>query len=115
MGRAARGRRPQSRGLLAGASGDLARPERVSDLLEYWGGEPAGRYAALFKPGNEFALQFGSEDPGTWRPALEVLLESGEEHGLAAARSHGYRLVEIADHLGVHESTISRRLRKKGA
>ena len=46
---------------------------------------------------------------------FRVLLENGQDWGLAAARAHGYRLREIATHLGVHESTVSRRLRKKGA
>jgi putative transposase len=29
----------------------------------------------------------------------------------AAYRRHGYRLAEIADHLGVHYATVSRRLK----
>jgi hypothetical protein len=69
----------------------------------------------LFESDNELALLYGAEDPGLWRPALDVLLENGQDWGLAAARAHGYRLREIAAHLGVHESTVSRRLRKKGA
>jgi IS30 family transposase len=34
---------------------------------------------------------------------------------IAAAREHGYRLAEIVAHLGVHESTVSRRLRRSAA
>lgn len=92
----------------------LARADRVAELLEVWGGEGESRYAALFEPANPIALQFGSGDPACWRPTLEVLLENGQDHGLAAARSYGYRLQEIADHLGVHHSTVSRRLRTRG-
>ena len=103
------------RALVTPARNPLARVDRVTELLEVWGGNALDRYASLFEPGNELALQYGTEDPGTWRPALDVLLENGQELGLAAARAHGYRLSEIAAHVGVHESTISRRLRKKGA
>ena len=103
------------RALLRGSRNPLVRSERVADLLEVWGGQASERYGALFDPGNELALLYGSEDPGIWRPALHVLLENGQRRGLAAARANGYRLSEIAAHLGVHESTISRRLRKKGA
>jgi hypothetical protein len=79
------------------------------------GGAPGERYGSLFDPANTLAVQFGVTDPAEWRPPLDVLLENGQDRGLAAARSHGYRLREIADHLGVHESTVCRRLRKKGA
>jgi putative transposase len=102
------------RGLRQADGGRLARADRVAELLEVWGGEPANRYAALFEPANPLALQFGTADPADWRPTLEVLLENGQDHGLTAARAYGYRLREIADHLGVHESTVCRRLRKKG-
>jgi REP element-mobilizing transposase RayT len=100
---------------LRGAHGTpLARADRVAELLEISGGDPADRYAALFEPANPIALQFGSTDPAEWRPSLDVLLENGEDHGLVTARAYGYRLREIADHLGVHHSNVSRRLRTKG-
>jgi putative transposase len=46
-------------------------------------------------------------------PALALLLKSGrpEEVGMAY-RKYGYRLGEIAQQLGVHYSTVSRRLRR---
>jgi putative transposase len=44
-------------------------------------------------------------------PPLETLLD-GELGILTAHRLHGYRLREIAAHLGVHSSTVSRRLRR---
>ena len=102
------------RALCVTESGLLAQADRVAELLEVWGGKAADRYPGLFEPANPIALQFGSADPAVWRPTLEVLLENGQDHGLAAARSYGYRLQEIADHLGVHHSTVSRRLRTKG-
>ena len=49
------------------------------------------------------------------RPSLRVLFQrSGEPMQLiyVAYRQYGYRLAEIADHLGVHAATVSRRLRQ---
>jgi REP element-mobilizing transposase RayT len=46
------------------------------------------------------------------RPPLGELLRSGGgEHIALAHKDHGYRLNEIAAHLGVHYATVSRRLR----
>jgi putative transposase len=46
------------------------------------------------------------------RPSLRVLFQRKEEAtGLIQAyRTYGYRLAEIAAHLGVHPATVSRRL-----
>jgi REP element-mobilizing transposase RayT len=47
------------------------------------------------------------------RPALSTLLTStAGEAAIAAAHAHGYSLREIARHLGVNASTVSRRLRR---
>ena len=49
------------------------------------------------------------------RPSLRVLFQrKGESAQLihTAYRRYGYRLVEIADHLGVHAATVSRRLKQ---
>jgi hypothetical protein len=48
------------------------------------------------------------------RPPLKDLFQrrGNEGHLIALAyRQYGYRLREIAEHLGVHEVTVSRRLR----
>ena len=49
------------------------------------------------------------------RPALKDVLESApEERAVSIAyREYGYKLKEIADFLGVHYSTVSRRLKKQ--
>jgi len=49
------------------------------------------------------------------RPPIEDIFgATSEERAIAAAyREHGYRLREIADFLGVHYSTVSRRLKKQ--
>ena len=49
------------------------------------------------------------------RPPLATLFAGGkhvERVILTAYRQHGYRLTEIATHLGVHYATVSRRLRR---
>ncbi len=47
------------------------------------------------------------------KPPLERTLAQNRETGIADAyREHGYRLQEIAAHLGVHYATVSRKLKK---
>ncbi|HJQ75288.1 MAG TPA: transposase [Gaiellaceae bacterium] len=46
------------------------------------------------------------------RAALSTLLAAASEAELAAAQAEGYSLREIARHLGVNPSTVSRRLRR---
>lgn len=47
------------------------------------------------------------------KPTLEWIFAKGGETGIAQAyREHGYRLREIAAHLGVHYATVSRRLKQ---
>jgi putative transposase len=88
---------------------------RVDELLEAWGGPEGGRYARLFDPESELAAKFGDASPWTHRPPLEQLLATvPRDDGLHAARRHRYRLAEIAAALGVHESTVSRRLSRSG-
>ena len=48
------------------------------------------------------------------RPTLDRLLVKGRKRGIVQAyREHGYRLSEIAAHLGVHYA-VSRRLKQLG-
>lgn len=47
------------------------------------------------------------------RPALEAILNKKRKSSIERAyRDYGYRLKEIAQHLGVHYSTVSRRLKE---
>lgn len=49
------------------------------------------------------------------RPLLEALFRrTGDRRKMIhrAYRQYGYRLAEIADHLGVHAATVSRRLKR---
>jgi putative transposase len=50
------------------------------------------------------------------RPALEQILGKKSQRSIDRAyREHGYRLKEIAQYLGVHYSTVSRRLKESEA
>jgi hypothetical protein len=87
---------------------------RVEMLLEAWGGPYGTRYAKLFDPGGTLATAFGAESPWTHRPPLHELVATATlDDAICAAREHGYRLAEIAAALGVHESTVSRKLRRR--
>jgi AraC-like DNA-binding protein len=49
------------------------------------------------------------------RPKLSDLFKSTRDQGRAifeAYRRYGYRMIEIADHLGVHYATVSRQLKR---
>ena len=47
------------------------------------------------------------------RPKLESILKGSNDRGIVLAyKEHGYRLHEIAAHLGVHYATVSRRLKQ---
>ena len=54
---------------------------------------------------------------GQWQPARPRLEEVIKKHRnravMVAYREYGYRLREIAEHLGVHYATVSRRLREQ--
>jgi len=84
--------------------------DRVAELLEPWGGPPAGRYARLFDARGQLAERYGDDHPANWRPALTDLLRPGADlvTGIRAARAAGYRQQEIADHLDISQSTVSR-------
>jgi REP element-mobilizing transposase RayT len=85
---------------------------RLGALLESWGGPRGSRYARLFEPEGQDSGIFGAESPWPHRPPLDELLATAmPDQAIRAARTHGYRLAEIAAALGVHESTVSRKLR----
>jgi putative transposase len=69
------------------------------------------RFVARHVPRKELSSEIPFEQRVPLRPPLsEILTEHGPE-GILRAYTHGYRLHEIAQNLGVHTSTVSRRLR----
>jgi DNA invertase Pin-like site-specific DNA recombinase len=48
----------------------------------------------------------------TAKPSLEKIFGRRGEKAIGEAYEQGYRVNEIADHLGVHYATVSRRLKR---
>jgi REP element-mobilizing transposase RayT len=86
-------------------------PRRVEELLACWGGEPGTRYERLFDANHVVARRFGMANPWTHRPPLQELL-SGDDPNEAMRRAHenGYRFAEIGAAVGLHATTVSRRI-----
>jgi REP element-mobilizing transposase RayT len=102
------------RHMLNGGPGTANARARVETLLEAWGGRHGARYAKLFDPDGPLEAAFGAESPWEHRPQLDELLAIGtRDQAIRVARRHGYRLAEIAAALGIHESTVSRKLRRE--
>lgn len=79
--------------------------------------------AGLYLGGEEFMSRLSAQaEPisdvprAKWqplrRPLAELFAAGGDEALALAYRREGYRLREIAEHLGVHPATVSRRLRR---
>lgn len=69
------------------------------------------QFVASHAPREDLSNEISFEQRVPLRPPLsELLTEQGPE-GILSAHRHGYRLHEIARILGVHTSTVSRRLR----
>jgi REP element-mobilizing transposase RayT len=101
------------RALLAGNPHPLIAVERVAARLGDIGdsGDSGNSYARLFDP--DGPLSGIEPDVSPWelrRPLAELLIGPDPIAAMRVARHEGYRLREIASHLGVSESTVSRRL-----
>lgn len=80
----------------------------------YLGGET---FVAQHQP-DEVIREVPRRQTQATRPGLEVLVGGGREWRrgvLVAYRRYGYRLREIADHVGVHYATVSRQLKREEA
>jgi nicotinamide-nucleotide amidase len=80
-----------------------------------------GLHGQIYLGSEEFAHAHADGAPplaevprGQWQPVrpglADILSAEGEQGILVANRRYGYRLREIADHLGCHLSTVSRRV-----
>ena len=89
---------------------------RVTELLEYFGGDPGQRYARLFTSDGPLAHLPPDLSPWKLRPTLPEIFAGGDRAAAArTARRHGYRLTEIAEHLGVTRWTVSRWMKGESA
>jgi len=81
---------------------------RVSELLAPFGGDPPARYGLLFESDGPIAHIEPDLSPWKLRPTLAEIFSRHEVPAAArAARRHGYRLTDIAEHAGVSVSTVS--------
>ena len=64
-------------------------------------------------PGNQELKEIPRVQLKAVKPSLErIFAKSGKKAIVQAYKEHGYRLQEIAAHLGVHYATVSRRLKQ---
>ena len=100
--------------LLRGEPHQLVAVDRVAARLDFTGAS-CNSYTRLFDPDGPLGEVDPDLSPWDLRPALAELFAGADEAvGLRAARREGYGLAEIATHLGVSESTVSRRLARVG-
>ena len=85
---------------------------RVTELLEPFGGASANRYARLFDSDGPLAHMEPDLSPWKLRPPLTEIFTCDDIPAAArSARRNGYRLDEIAAHMGVSHATVSRWMR----
>jgi hypothetical protein len=102
-------------GLLDGGRQPIVSTQRVSSLLGEFRDGRGTPYGALFEPNGP--LRHLSPDLSPWelRPSLAEIVRSTDlTAAVRRAKRHGYRVAEVAAHLGVSEATLWRRVKEKG-
>ena len=81
--------------------------------LGAWGGQEGSRYARLLGADGPLRHLDPSMSPWKLRPTLaEILQASDFPAAVRRARRHGYRMADIAAHMGTSESTVSRQAKE---
>ena len=94
----------------------LVRADRVASLLSWLGDDPARRYVRLFEPDSPLKRFPPDVSPWDLRPNLAEILDHRDlEVAVQTARGHGYGLAEISEHLGMHRTTLWRRMQRTGS
>jgi putative transposase len=100
------------RGLIRGDPHPLVAVDRIAVRLDN-AGSSRTPYARLFDPDGPLCDIDPDLSPWELRTSLgEIFARADEATALHSARREGYRLAEIATHLGVSEATVSRWLRR---
>jgi hypothetical protein len=102
--------------LLEGGSHPVVSAERVAALLGALTGESGKAYAALFEPDGPLRHLSPDQSPWDLRPTLaEIVTTTDLPAAVRRARRHGYRVAEVAAHLGISEVTLWRRVKERGS
>ena len=97
---------------LSGRPHALVSVERIEALLDSSASTHANAYSALFDPDGPYAHLEPSVSPWDLRPSLDEILTADLATALRRAKRHGYRVADVAAHLGVSEITLWRRLKE---
>jgi REP element-mobilizing transposase RayT len=100
------------RGMVVGGGEPAGSRARIEELLAPWGGSPGTRYARLF---DERWPESAEPNADLDRPPLRELLSlTPRDQAIRAALDYGYHQIQVAEGLGVSQSTVSRWLRPDG-
>ena len=101
---------------LAGRPHPLVSVARIGSLLGGPRDGHANAYAALFGPEGPLAHLPADVSPWDVRPTLaEIVTAPDLAAAVRRAKRHGYRVADVAAHLGVSEMTLWRRLKDTGS
>ena len=102
--------------LLRGLAHPVVRTDRVASLLGGLNGDLQASYASLFQPDGPLRHLAPDMSPWELRPTLTEILAGAElAAAVRRARRHGYRVADVAAHLGINEVTLWRRVKEKGS
>ena len=102
--------------VLRGDAHPLVSRDRLGALLKPLGTNSTCAYSALFEPNGPLAHLPPDLSPWKLRPALGEIV-NGDDLGAVVRRAkrHGYRVAEVAAHLGISEVTLWRRVKETGS
>jgi REP element-mobilizing transposase RayT len=89
--------------------GDDGSPLRDARGKAYLGSVP---FVERHRPRGQLAAEIPRSQREPVRPSLQEIFGQAGDEAIALAYRHGYRLREIAEHVGVHYATVSRRLKR---
>jgi putative transposase len=100
---------------LRGDAHPLVSTDRIAALLEGFRGKSSSAYATLFEPDGPLRHLVPDLSPWELRPTLAEIVNV-EDLGAAVRRAkrHGYRVGDVAAHLGISEVTLWRRVKERG-
>jgi predicted DNA-binding protein (UPF0251 family) len=100
--------------LLSGGPHPVVNAERVVSLLGAFSGDRADVYVALFEPDGPLRHLPPDLSPWELRPTLtEILTTTDLAAAVRRAKRHGYRIADVAAHLGISQVTLWRWVKER--